>query len=128
MFQIHIAKCIDVEDAARVVARALQTQSVSITRSLELAPHANAAVWCVLTTRTGDFPTTLDIYPSDPSVDEPSEHELAMRFALELNSDCLISDSDVNPYTWTLVTSGGLSYPVSVETDALGRDRLILRR
>jgi hypothetical protein len=128
MSQIHIAKCIDVEDTARVVARALRTESVSVTRSVELAPQANASVWCVLTTHAGDFPTTLDIYPSDSSVEGTCEHELAMHLARELSSDCLISDSNVNPYTWTLVTAGGLSYPVSVETEALDRDELILRR
>jgi hypothetical protein len=130
-YDIHIARHLSREQALDCIAHVfgVARDEVIILQDYEqIIPLPPGRIVCGTRQRTGEFPTTLEIFVGEQVEQALPEHEVASRIARFLPADCLISDDSLNPFSWTLVSADGKVQQVFVDTDALDRDELRINR
>ncbi|MET0553209.1 MAG: GNAT family N-acetyltransferase [Vicinamibacteria bacterium] len=108
----------DVDDRALVEATAAvlgrSAGEIAITDS---APRTSQGVWCRVSRGGGQFRTSLEVFADrvPEGLDLPA---FGRAMSTALGRRCLVSDDEVNPYSWTLVDRDQMR-TVHVDVDAL---------
>ena len=128
MYDIHVSRLVTPQEASLFIAEAfeIETGQCTVVNDVEdLDDAINWEVWCVLCSRDGLFPTSLEVYPS-ASRRRLEEAEIARRASAHFKAECLISDESENPYAWQLVDQAGRIEAVSIDPDAFAKDQFVL--
>jgi hypothetical protein len=122
---ILVSRILTEFEVAHLIASAfaILPSQVTVIRQIEDFPDPKSSlVVAEMYLLDGGFRTPLSIwtYFESPMLHEPIEW--LRRFAQAADSDCLIGDDAVNPYTWILVDSRGGVSNVSLDMRKLDED------
>jgi hypothetical protein len=80
------------------------------------------------TSLDGEFPSRLSLYLFEESLVDTEPMAIAQQLSRNLACQCLMSDDDINPYSWLLVDAGNVQ-KVMLDADALDdNDEFIIKK